>query len=124
MRARQSTTVKGAAGESMAAAFLESRGWSVLERNFRCPFGEIDLITRQKDVVAFVEVKSWQSVPLEDLGISVGPRKRQRIARAARRFLQGRPDLQGVHVRFDVVFIGGAEGIRHIPEAFTGEGID
>ena len=124
MTAQPSTSRKGAAGEAQAAEFLESRGWSVIERNFRCHAGEIDLIARREDVVAFVEVKAWRSVPPEDLSLSIGPRKRARIARAASLFLVRRPELRLMHARFDVVFLGGEGGIRHIPGAFTGEGID
>jgi Holliday junction resolvase-like predicted endonuclease len=76
-------------------------------------------------VVAFVEVKSWRTVPREDLARSIGARKRSRISRAARLFLSGRPDLGGAHLRFDIVFLGGEEhGIEHITGAFDEEGID
>lgn len=120
-----STTEKGARGEDAAAAYLESKGWKVLERNFRVRAGEIDIIARQGDTVAFVEVKSWASVPREDLARSVGPRKRARISRAARLFLSRRPDLADMHQRFDVVFLGGEEGgIEHIAGAFNEEGIE
>jgi len=119
-----STTLKGAQGEAAAAAWLESRGWTVRERNFRCHAGEIDLIAQREDVVAFVEVKAWRSVPAEDLGRAVGARKRRRISRAAGLYLERHPELDGAHLRFDVVFLGGQEGPRHIPGAFSGEGID
>jgi putative endonuclease len=120
-----STTQKGKRGEAAAASYLESKGWSVLARNFRTRVGEIDIIARRGDQVAFVEVKSWKSVPREDLGRSIGPRKRSRIARAARLFLTRRPDLAGAHMRFDLVFLGGEEGgIEHIAGAFNEEGID
>jgi putative endonuclease len=125
MRSSLSTTQKGARGEDAAVAYLESRGWKVLERNFRVRAGEIDIIARQGDTVAFVEVKSWTSVPREDLARSVGPRKRSRIARAARLFLSRRPDLADAHQRFDVVFLAGERGgIEHIAGAFNEEGIE
>ena len=120
-----STAQKGALGEDAAVSYLESKGWEVLARNFRVRVGEIDVSARQGDIVAFVEVKSWKSVPREDLARSVGPRKRSRIARAARLFLSRRPDLADAHQRFDVVFLGGQEnGIEHITGAFNEEGID
>ncbi len=125
MTERLSTAGKGARGEAEAAAFLEARGWTVLARNFRTRRGEIDLIARSGDEVAFVEVKSWRSVSREELGRSIGPRKQARIARAARQFLSRRPELAGARLRFDVIFLGGEEGgIDHIPGAFTGEGMD
>lgn len=120
-----SASRKGAQGEDAAVSWLESKGWEVLARNFRVRVGEIDIIARQGDTVAFIEVKSWTAVPREDLARSVGPRKRARIARAARLFLSGRPDLADAHQRFDVVFLGGSEnGINHIAGAFDEEGID
>jgi putative endonuclease len=120
-----STAGRGARGEARAAAFLQENGWTVLARNFRTRRGEIDIVARRADEVAFVEVKSWRSVPREELGRSIGPRKRARIAHAARQFLSRRPDLAGAHVRFDVVFLGGGEDhVEHIAEAFNGEGID
>ena len=125
MSGELSTTARGARGEAQAAAYLQGQGWTVLAHNFRTRRGEIDLVVQRGDEVAFVEVKSWRSVPREELGRAIGARKQARIARAAQAFLAGRRDLASAHVRFDVVFLGGEEGgIAHIPEAFGGEGID
>jgi len=122
---RLSSSERGARGEDEAAAYLLRNGWTLLARNFRTRRGEIDLVARRGDEVAFVEVKSWRSIPREDLGRSIDARKQARIARAAREFLARRRDLAGAHVRFDVVFLGGREGgLSYIPEAFGGEGID
>jgi len=125
MTDRLSAVGKGARGEAEAAAFLEGKGWTVLARNFRTRSGEIDLVARRGEEVVFVEVKSWRSVPREELGRSIGPRKQKRIVRAARQFLFRRQDLAGARLRFDVIFLGGEEGrVEHIPGAFTGEGMD
>ena len=75
-----STAQKGALGEDAAVSYLESKGWEVLARNFRVRVGEIDVIARQGDTVAFVEVKSWRSVPREDLARSIGPGKVDLVA--------------------------------------------
>ena len=124
-RAAVSTVRKGSLGEDAAVSWLVAKGWKVLARNFRVRVGEIDVIARRGDIVAFIEVKSWTSVPREDLSRSIGPRKRSRIARAARLFLSRRPDCADAHLRFDVVFIGGdGSGIEHIAGAFDEEGID
>jgi putative endonuclease len=120
-----SAAEKGARGETAAVSYLESKGWRVLERNFRTRFGEIDIIARHGDQVAFIEVKSWSSVPREELARSIGPRKRARITRTAGVFLGRRPELADLHLRFDVVFLGGpGSGIEHIAGAFNEEGID
>ncbi|MGA2977106.1 MAG: YraN family protein [Spirochaetia bacterium] len=123
--ATASTRSKGASGEEAAAAYLARQGWNVLERNFRSPFGEIDIIARRGDEVAFVEVKTWSSLPRGELEHSINRKKRARISRAARLFLCDRKDLAELHARFDVLFLSGPEGdIAHIKNAFGGEGID
>jgi putative endonuclease len=119
-----STHARGTAGETRAAAYLAGHGWTVLERNFRTRAGEIDIIAARGDELVFVEVKSWRTLPAAELEHSIDRRKQLRIARAARVFLAGRPDLAGRRLRMDVVFLGGETGgIRHIENAFTG-GVD
>jgi putative endonuclease len=116
--------LKGAAGEARAAEYLSRGGWSVLERNFRTRTGEIDIIAARGDEVVFVEVKTWGALPAGELEHSIDRRKQQRIARTARFFLAGRPDLSERRLRFDVVFLGSDPAeIRHIENAFGG-GID
>jgi putative endonuclease len=116
---------KGAAGEERAAAYLTREGWRVLERNWRVPAGEIDIIASRGDQVAFVEVKRWSAFPRADLEHSIDGRKRARLSRAARLFLSRRPDLSALHARFDILFLtGDGGGIDHIENAFAGEGID
>jgi putative endonuclease len=120
-----STHRKGARGEEIAAAYLVERGWTILDRNYRTRYAEIDIVAGLGDTLAFVEVKTWGTYSRRDLGSSVDGRKQARIARAARWYLAGRPDLSDRHMRFDVVFIdarGG--GIEHFADAWTGEGID
>jgi len=119
-----STRRKGAAGEDIAAAYLEERGWAVLARNFRTRRGEIDIIAAREDEVAFVEVKAWDSLPPSELEFSIDGRKRGRIARAAREYLSRRPELTEKRLRFDVIFLGkDTSEVQHIENAFTG-GID
>ena len=120
-----STAVKGAAGEAIAAAYLESEGWTVRDRNVRTAAGEIDLVVMRADVIAFVEVKAWRTLPQEELAHSVNSRKRSRIVRAARLYLRSVPHGEDRRPRFDVVFVSGPEHrIVHLEDAFNGEGID
>jgi putative endonuclease len=130
MTATLSSRSKGAAGEQEAAEFLVEKGWTILERNFRWKGGEIDIIAEKGDVVAFVEVKAWQTLPQGELEHSVDLRKQGRIVRAARLYLSRKPRLSERHLRFDVIFLALAgTGIRatarieHIENAFGG-GID
>jgi putative endonuclease len=124
-RERVSTRVKGARGEDAAAAYLAGQGWTVLDRNFRTRYAEIDIVAGRGDVLAFVEVKAWGAFPREELGAAVDRRKQARIAHAAQSYIARKPDLSDRHMRFDVVFIDGrCGGIEHIANAFSGEGTD
>ena len=74
--------------------------------------------------MAFVEVKSWESLPLSELEYAISARKRARIENAARYYGALNPGITKLHQRFDVIFLGaGADGIRHIEGAFPG-GVD
>lgn len=103
--------------EDRAAAFLESRGYKILERNFSSPGGEIDLIARDGRYLVFVEVKyradASRGNPLE----AVGPAKQERIRRTAAWYLMKKGMAQDVPCRFDVVGILGKEMVL-VADAF------
>lgn len=121
-----STHQKGKSGEDRAAAFLRLRGYKILERNYRVPQGEIDLIASKNGSVVFVEVKTRrgraQGSPLE----AVSPRKVGRLSAAAAVYLSGHPLGKGC--RFDVITLGpernwlGLLKVRHFENAFSVEG--
>lgn len=71
----------GRAGEDLAAAYLEGRGMTIVERNFRCPRGEIDIIARDGDELVFVEVKTRRSLRLGSPLEAITPVKLVRIRR-------------------------------------------
>lgn len=108
----------GKAGEDAAARFLEGAGYRVVERNFRSRTGEIDLIALDGGTLVFVEVKAWSTIPMEDLGRSIGPAKRRRIVETAKFFLDRHREYKCAGARFDVVFVG-PSGVRHLASAFT-----
>jgi putative endonuclease len=119
-----STKSKGAAGEESAAAWLAETGWTVRARNFRAPCGEIDIIAEKGGVVAFIEVKAWAAMPEAELEHAIDRRKQVRIVRTARYYLSRHPEVAGLRLRFDIVFLDvRASRIRHIESAFNG-GID
>lgn len=106
----------GARYEELAAEYLEEKGYVILERNFRCRSGEIDLIASIQDQIVFVEVK-YRSVngkgsPEE----AVDRRKQRTISRCALFYLTRHPDVKQ-QVRFDVIAISDME-IRHYEHAF------
>jgi putative endonuclease len=115
-----STSARGARGEDRAAEYLQGQGWNILARNVRSRHGEVDLVAGRDDLLAFVEVKAWESFGPADLEYAIGPAKRRRIREAARLFLSRRPDLCGRRARFDVVLLGGDPlRVRHLEDAFT-----
>ena len=111
----------GSRYETLVAERLQENGYHILEQNYRCKVGEIDLIARDGEYLVFVEVKyrttGVSGYPAE----AVDARKQQTIAKCAMHFLmkQGNDD---VPCRFDVVAIAGAEGQEEITlykDAFT-----
>jgi putative endonuclease len=111
------TRAKGLAGERRAEDFLLGRGYEVLARNFRTRRGEVDLIVRKPGRVAFVEVKNWDVLSRDSLGLAIGPAKRRRIVEVARAYLAAHPLVE--RPGFDVILLRGAE-VLHLEDAFDG----
>ena len=110
----------GRQGEDVAAKYLKRQGMKILERNFRTPVGEIDLIVKNKQILAFVEVKTRRGKAFGSPGEAVGSRKQHQIAQAARWYLNESPDAS-LQPRFDVISIsvtGDKFQVEHIPDAF------
>ncbi len=97
-----SRNLAGGAAEDLAARYLEGRGLAIVERNWRCRAGEIDLVARDGATLVFVEVRLRTSAAFGGARASVDAHKRQRILRAARTYLAGRADLP---CRCDVVLL-------------------
>jgi putative endonuclease len=114
----------GFAGESLACRFLEQQGYRVVERNYRCRSGELDVVARQGDLTVFVEVKERRG-PEHGAGLeAVTFGKRRRLVRAARVYASAR-GLWDARLRFDVISIdwtdAGHPRVRHEPGAFQSE---
>ena len=108
-----------AAGEQAAAEHLERGGMQVVERNYRCRAGEIDLVAVDGNTVVFVEVK-LRHPPFDPLE-AVDARKRRQVCRAAFDFLLRRGML-GRPARFDVVAVeAGSFSCMHVADAFDSE---
>jgi len=106
----------GRRGETLAALFLNLKGYRILERRVKTPVGEIDLIARRGRVTVFVEVKARSFSHQEsDALMAVNSR---RITRAAQLWLTRRPDLANQDLRFDVIFLAPFAWPRHIVNAF------
>ena len=119
--AGQSPAAKGRAGEAAAAAFLEAEGWRIVARNIRWRGGEIDLAAELDGLIAFVEVKSWESLGPEGLETAIGREKRRRIVETSKIFLSRHREYNDWSLRFDVILVRGGIVVEHYPSAFTGE---
>jgi len=113
----------GDQGEEIASAFLTARGYRILERNFRCKGGEVDIIARapgDKSLV-FIEVKARKNLSYGVPQLAVTPFKQRQISKAALTWLS----IKGLHdsnARFDVIAIllhtDAPHAIEHIQNAF------
>ena len=111
----------GARGERAAARHLKRRHHRIIARNYRCPVGEIDLISIHEDTVVFVEVKTRSSDEAEDPVDAVRPGKWARVERAARYFIAHKLTAD-YPCRFDLVTVvwppRGSPVVEHFEDAF------
>jgi putative endonuclease len=103
----------GQQGEDRAARYLALHGYRIIQRNFRAPRGEIDLIAMDGATLAFIEVKARAHDAKGTPAAAVDERKQERIRRAAEWYC-ARYSMQARPVRFDVVAISGKGGTRRI----------
>jgi putative endonuclease len=113
----------GRFGEDLAARHLGAAGLQVLARNWRCPEGELDIVARDGDVVAFVEVKTRSTMAFGAPAEAVTPVKADRIHRLAMHWLdEHREQIGWPAIRFDVVSIvrlgPGGPSVEHLRGAF------
>jgi putative endonuclease len=106
----------GLSAESRAAAYLMAKGYRILAKRFRTPHGEIDLVARRRNLIAFVEVKARSS--LDEAAYAVTPRQKARIIDAAQAWLVGHPEHAEFEMRFDAMLIAPRHLPRHVIAAF------
>jgi putative endonuclease len=111
----------GAYGERRAVEFLIAQGMAVLDRNWRCPDGEVDIIARDGDDLVFIEVKTRRTHTFGEPVEAVVPAKARRLRRLAAQWLSA-TGIRPREVRFDVVSVrprrNGPARIDHIKGAF------
>jgi putative endonuclease len=111
------TTIEvGASGEDRAVDHLVRAGYRIVERNYRCKLGELDVIARDGGVLVFVEVRSRRSKDFGSALEAVSGHKRKQVTRVAMNYIAYRRP-RFVDARFDVVAITGAE-LVHIQDAW------
>ena len=116
---RRATYLRGHWAEHVALAILVLKGYRLLARRYSASGGEIDLIVKRGDTIAFVEVKARGM--MDNALAAIGPQKRQRFSRAARAWLARNRWAAGKVFRADAVFVAPGRWPRHLPAAFEME---
>ena len=102
---------KGKEAEQYAEAYLQGQGLFLVKRNYRCRFGEIDLIMREGEVVVFIEVRMRASQAFGGAASSITLSKQGKLMRTARLYLASLKSVP--ECRFDVVLLSGDQGGRN-----------
>jgi putative endonuclease len=115
----------GVAGERLAAGWLEARGYRILARNWRCSYGEVDLIAEQAGELVFVEVKLRRGLAMGAPEEAVTRTKRQRLIATAQSYLAEQGAEQRPY-RIDVLAIelepsGALRAVRHFARCVEAE---
>lgn len=112
---------KGEKYEEQAALYLEEAGFEILDRNWACPLGELDIVARKEGTVAFVEVRARSSASYGLPAETVNRAKRAKIIKAAMAYIKAR-GLRADTFRFDFVGIMPGRAPEHIEDAFSADG--
>lgn len=102
-RRRRYAYLRGRFAETIATLFLRLKGYHILERGFRKPVGEIDIIARRKNILIAIEVKQRSSV--EKALHAIHSKQRRRISRAMEAYIASRPEFSNMDIRFDVLLV-------------------
>lgn len=100
-------------GEDAATEYLQDEGYTIVERNFTCTYGEIDIIARNKEGIVFVEVKSRRSLKFGRPSMAVTKTKQAKIRKSAFCYLRTRKTFYR-HIRFDVVEVVSLYGTTQV----------
>lgn len=106
----------GLQAEDLAANYLQQRGLTLVARNFRCPFGEIDLILKDGKTLVFVEVRMRSNKNFGGAAASIDARKQGKLVRTAQYYLAALSHLPPC--RFDAVLLDSPDNIEWVKNAF------
>jgi len=118
-RSKLAALARGRRAEALARILLIIKGYRILAKRRQAGgggAGEIDIIARRGQVIAFIEVKARSDQ--ERAALAISKRQRQRVMRGAEAFLAGRADLAGLAVRFDAILLAPGRWPRHIIDAW------
>lgn len=110
----------GKKGEAIAAEYLKKKGYRIIEINYRCPIGEIDIVAQDQNEMVFVEVKARRSCALGYPEQAVNLRKQRKMSQLALWYLREKK-LTDTRARFDVVavlMLPSGNDVRLIQNAF------
>lgn len=114
------TSEIGREGEALAIAYLQKNGYRIVEKNYRCRFGEIDIVALDQKTVCFIEVKTRSTDQYDRPEVAVHKQKQHKLSRVALWFLREKR-LNNVRARFDVLAIRKRDNlneIKHFRNAF------
>ncbi len=115
-RRRTEALARGRRAEALAALYLGCKGYKILERSFRTPLGEIDIVARRGRTLAMVEVK--YRLRIMDAAWAITPTQRRRIENAARGFIAAHPRYADYHIRFDAILMAPGRWPTHLRDAW------
>ncbi|MCR5090327.1 MAG: YraN family protein [Oscillospiraceae bacterium] len=99
-------------GEEQTAEAMEQAGWTILDRNYRCRYGELDIVARRGDILAFTEVKLRKNTSFAEAREFVTAGKQRRLRLAAMCWISSRSWAQQLQPRFDVAELYAPEGSK------------
>ena len=112
----------GKRGEKLAQNYLRRQGYAIIDSNWSCLEGELDIVARQADMLVFVEVKTRRDSSTEAALASITPSKRERLLRAAWRYLHDHDIDSDAPWRLDVIAVAldgrNSSRIAHVEDAF------
>lgn len=100
---RRRAYFRGRTAEYLAATALRMKGYHIVARGYRKPFGEIDIIARRNNLLVAVEVKARPRIA--EAAEAISAKQKRRISRALEAFVMERPKFDGFNVRFDVLLV-------------------
>ena len=115
-RGRIAAERRGRIAERLALLLLVAKGYRILERRYKTPVGEVDIIARRGSALVFLEVKARER--MDDAAASIGLKQRQRIADAAAAYLARNPDIAGLSCRFDAILVARGRLPKHVIDAW------
>jgi putative endonuclease len=115
------TSETGRQGEDAAVRYLIQNAYTIIERNYRVRYGEIDIIAQKDETLVFVEVKHLPHGDVDTLSVLLGKQKQQNIIKTAKCYLQNHRQYSNGYIRFDVLALDvpGLEPVHHIVNAFS-----